>query len=284
MSDDTLDARIMELVTGSLDRLTPLELKRRIRHVCQPLERDRIESAIKRLVAQKELVYTYQFGNSFLEPSFEKPVRITNTIVLKPPACGYDSRPGDIVVTIKAGAAFGTGCHPTTRLSLMGLEKVCQDYPPCGDQSEKRVLDIGTGSGVLALTALMLGLNRAVGLDIDPCARAEASENAKLNGLSNRIAISGQPLDAIEDNFFLVMANLRMPTLLDYFGKMSALTEKKGCLVISGIQSNEIKTLIRIAELHEMRVFWEGRELGWGGLVLHQGEEIHETVLPGLLG
>jgi ribosomal protein L11 methyltransferase len=269
MSDALLDARLLELVTDSLDRLTPLELKRQVRQMYPSLEHGRIASALKRLVEQKELMYTYQFGNSFLEPSFEKPVRVTDAIVLKPPACAYDPQWGDVVINIKAGAAFGTGCHPTTRLSLRGLEKVCRDDLSEVGKQDKRVLDIGTGSGILAIAALKLGFGRGIGLDIDPCARAEASANAALNGLSNQMLISDQTLNSLEGNFFLVIANLRMPTLLDYFDKMSALMEKEGYLIISGIKSNEIKTLIRIAKLHGMQVCWEGRELGWGGLVLH---------------
>jgi len=267
VSDATLDARILDLVTGSLERLTPMELKRRVGQVGQPLERGRIESSIKRLVEQKALVYTYQLGNSFLEPSFEKPVRVTDSIVLKPPACDYDPLPGDIVVNIKAGAAFGTGCHPTTRLSLMGLEKVCTDNLVPIWTENRRVLDIGTGSGVLAIAALKMGIDQGIGLDIDPCARAEASENVVLNALSERMVISDQSLDSLGDRFSLIIANLRLPTLMAYFDKISALLEKESCLVISGIKTNEIKPLRAVSALHEMQVCWEGKELGWGALV-----------------
>ena len=110
-------------------------------------------------------------------------------LIATTPAAGVD--PGDIVVNIKAGAAFGTGCHPTTRLALTGLEKVCKNnLIPIGTEN-CRVLDIGTGSGVLSIAALKMGLDQGIGLDIDPCARAEAAENAVLNGLSKRLEISG---------------------------------------------------------------------------------------------
>jgi ribosomal protein L11 methyltransferase len=273
MSDGTLETRILEMVTGSPERLTPLELKRRVGQACQPRDRGRIESAIKRLVEQKELAYTYQFGHSFLEPSFEKPVRVTNAMVLKPPACDYDALPDDVVLTIKAGAAFGTGCHPTTRLSLMGLEKVFTDYPTRANHQDQRVLDIGTGSGVLAIAALKRGLDRGIGLDIDPCARFEAAENAALNGLSKRLEISDRSLDTLEGRFFLITANLRLPTLKAYFNQMARLIVADGFLVVSGITSNEIMILKDLVEIHTLRVCWEGEELGWGALVLRQKEE-----------
>jgi len=268
ISDAALDARVVEVVTGSFERLTPMELKRRVGQVGHPLERGPIEASIRRLVEQKVLVYTYQLGNSFLEPSFEKPVRVTDSIVLKPPACDYDALPGDTVVNIKAGAAFGTGCHPTTRLSLMGLEKVCMGNLIPVRKENCRVLDIGTGSGVLAIAALKMGIDQGVGLDIDPCARAEAAENAVLNGLSKRLEISGRSLASLEGGFFLITANLRLPTLKAYFSKMVQMIVPDGFLVVSGIKSNEIKTLKDRADSQGMTVCWEGKALGWGALVL----------------
>lgn len=265
VSDAALDACVLDLVADSLARLTPLELKRQIRQAHGPMEHDRVESSIKRLVEQKEFVYTYQFGNSFLEPSFEKPVRVTNSIVLKPPDCDHQALPGDIVINIKPGAAFGTGCHPTTRLSLLGLESVCRAHLP--KEPGGRVLDIGTGSGVLAIAALKFGMARGMGLDIDPCARAEASENAELNGLGQCLEIADRSLDGIYGPFWVVLANLRLPTLIAYFDKMSGLMEKGGFLVLSGIKSNEIKTLKGVGNSRDMKIFWEGKALGWGGIV-----------------
>ena len=272
--DPILDAGVLATVTNSLDRLTPLELKRRIRQAYQPIRRGRIESAIKRLVEQKELVYTYQFGNSFLELSFEKPVRVTHSIVLKPPACDYDALPDDVVLNIKAGAAFGTGSHPTTRLSLAGLEKACKECLPLVKSRDKKVLDIGTGSGVLAIAALKIGFGRGIGLDIDPCARAEAAENAKLNGLSTRLEISGRSLDSMEGGFFLITANLRLPTLKAYFNQMIQLMESDGFLVLSGIKFSEIESIKAVSEINDLTVRWEGEALGWGALVLRQKEEM----------
>ncbi|MBW2676944.1 MAG: 50S ribosomal protein L11 methyltransferase, partial [Deltaproteobacteria bacterium] len=181
-SDPKLDAYILGVVTNAPRRMTPLELKQRVLET-RPLQCGQFKSAIKRLVLQKALVYTYQFGNSFLELSFEKPVRIADAMILKPPACNYQALPQDVVINIKAGAAFGTGVHPTTRLSLQALEMVCKGNPHCINSENRQILDIGTGSGVLAIAAIKLGFDSGVGIDIDPCARVEALENVRLNKL-----------------------------------------------------------------------------------------------------
>jgi len=270
VSDATLDACVLDLVSDSCTRLTPIEVKRRLRQAHQPIQRGRVESSIRRLVEQKALVYTYQFGTSFLEPSFEKPVRVTKSIVLKPPDCDHRALPGDIVINIKPGAAFGTGCHSTTRLSLLGLERVCRAHLP--KKPGGRVLDIGTGSGVLAIAALKFGMERGIGLDIDPCARAEASDNAELNGLGDCLEISDRLLDSMDGRFGVILANLRLPTLIAYFDRMSELMEKVGFLVLSGIKSNEIKTLKGVGNRHNMKTLWEGNALGWGGMVFSRRE------------
>ena len=254
--DATLDARVLDLVTGSRDRLTPLALKRRVKQAFRPLERGRVASSIKRLVEQKKLVYTYQFGNSFLEPSFERPVRVTHSIVLKPPACDYHPLAGDIVVYIRAGAAFGTGRHPTTRLALWGLEKVSTGGLIPFRNEESRVLDIGTGSGVLLIAALKLGCACGMGLDIDPCARAEASKNAALNRLSNWVTISDHSLDSLEGPFSLITANLRLPTLKVYFNKMAQLTEPGGFQIVSAIKATEIEPIKDVTKPVGMAVCW----------------------------
>jgi len=270
VSDAALDAYVLDLLSDSRARLTPIELQRRTRQAHRPIQRGRVESSIRRLVEQKALVYTYQFGTSFLEPSFDKPVRVTNAIVLKPPDCDHSALPGDIVINIKPGAAFGTGCHATTRLSLLGLERVCRAHLP--KKQGGRVLDIGTGSGVLAIAALKFGMERGIGLDIDPCARAEASDNAELNGLGHCLEISDRSLDSVDGRFGVILANLRLPTLIAYFDRMSELMEKVGFLVLSGIKSNEIKTLKGVGNRHDMKTLWEGKALGWGGMVFSRRE------------
>lgn len=264
--DATLDARILTLVTNSLDRLTPQQLNRLAIQGYGSIHRDRVKASIKRLVEQKELVYTYQFGNSFLERSFEKPVRVTRSIVLKPPTCAYHPLPNDLVISISAGAAFGTGFHPTTRLSLQALEYVCRTVPLPEPTDHTQLLDIGTGSGVLVIAGIKLGLGHGIGIDIDPCSRVEALDNVKLNNLTDTIDISGDSIDAIIGNFSIIIANLRFPTLKAYFRQMVGLMDVTGSLIVSGIRSNEVDSIGRMAVENSLTTIWEEIEQGWGAM------------------
>jgi ribosomal protein L11 methyltransferase len=107
---------------------------------------------------------------------FYRPMRIGQRVVLKPSWEEFTPQPGDLVVELDPGMAFGTGLHPTTRLCVAALEETV--HP--GD----RVLDVGTGSGVLSIVAAKLGAGAIVATDIDPIAVDVTRENAAINGLT----------------------------------------------------------------------------------------------------
>jgi ribosomal protein L11 methyltransferase len=113
---------------------------------------------------------------------FYKPMHIGKRIVLKPSWEEFTPEPDDLVVELDPGMAFGTGLHPTTRLCVAALEETIQ----AGDQ----VLDVGTGSGVLAIVAAKLGATAILATDIDPIAVDVARENMQINGLA--LAPTGQ--------------------------------------------------------------------------------------------
>ncbi len=130
VSDTTLDAHVINTIFNTSDRLTPLELKRRVQHACRPVKHGQIESSIKRLVEQKELIYTYQFGNSFLEPSFEKPVRVANSIILKPPNAKYHPLPDDIVVNNELmldDAEIGIFAYGSVARTAQAAVRMCRE-------------------------------------------------------------------------------------------------------------------------------------------------------------
>lgn len=230
------------------------------------------------LVNSGELSYTYEYGSSFLEVSLHRPVRVGRRIFLIPP--GWVASPVEdddtVALRVQPGAAFGCGRHPTTRLALRGLEAVLQKNVKWRKSGSVTVaLDIGTGSGILAIAALKLGIDRAVGVDRDACARAEAAGNARLNNLETRFMI----MDKLPHNrvpaapFTLILANLRYPTLLSIRETMAGLLEPDGALVLSGIKNDEQAGLLKAYAECRLYSGWSEEEKGWAGIVLRSGPE-----------
>lgn len=269
LSDEAIPNKILQFISASPTKITSLKLGKTLSEQYN-LEKQQIKSVIRDLVQRGELVYTYAYGRSFLERSFNKPVRVSNFVVIKPPGYHYRPDSGDIVVQIKPGAAFGDGRHPTTRLAIRAIEVVIEEIKFDDPELLHTVLDIGTGTGILAMTAMRLGIHKGIGIDIDPCARSEAQENIKINGLEDRIDISDQYLETIDQLFSLVTANLRFPTLKKIGSCLRKITIPNGFVVFSGIRSHESADLINTYSRKGFECLWQDNELDWGGVVLRK--------------
>lgn len=260
---------ILETVTNSDKRLTPRDLEKTLLE--RPaLERQDIKTAIRDLVSKGDLTYTYIYGCSFLERSFHKAVRISKNIVLKPPEIFFRAEPGDVIIRLQPGVSFGTGQHPSTRLALRGIEQAILNEKIIKEKKETRALDIGTGTGVLAIAAVLLGMNTAVGIDIDPCARVEAKSNITLNGLDDRVAIEDLTAENVKAQFSLITANLRYPTLKRMCNHIFRITADRGGLVLSGIRPCETKVLANKYTANGMTVRWHETEKNWAALYLRK--------------
>ena len=273
LSDDSITNKIIKFISASPSKITSIKLEK-ILSDHYKLEKEQIKSVIRDLVNRGELVYTYEFVSTFLERSFNKPVRVSKRVVLKPPEYHYQSRPGgkDVVIRIKPGASFGDGRHPTTRLAIKGIEYVLKEFKLAEGEHQNTVLDIGTGTGILVLSAVGLGMHGGIGIDIDPCARSEAKQNIIINGLEDRIEISDQYLETIDQTFFLVTANLRVPTLKKMCSFLRKITVAKGFIVLSGFRSHESAELIKTYYRKKFEKLWESKELDWMGVVLRKLE------------
>jgi ribosomal protein L11 methyltransferase len=269
LSDEAISNKILQFISASPTKITSLKLGKTLSEQYN-LEKQQIKSVIRDLVQRGELVYTYAYGRSFLERSFNKPVRVSNFVVIKPPGYHYRPDSGDIVVQIKPGAAFGDGRHPTTRLAIRAIEVVLKEIKFDDPELLHTVLDIGTGTGILAMTAMRLGIHKGIGIDIDSCARSEAQENIKINGLEDRIDISDQYLETIDQLFSLVTANLRFPTLKKIGSCLRKITIPNGFVVFSGIRSHESADLINTYSRKGFECLWQDNELDWGGVVLRK--------------
>jgi ribosomal protein L11 methyltransferase len=149
-------------------------------------------------------------------------------IVIVPSWTDEQPRDGEVALTLDPGMAFGTGLHPTTRACLQLLQEVAPMPGP--------VLDVGCGSGILALAALRLGASRATGIDTDPLAVEAAHANAVRNGLDDRFEARLGTLPAIGDERYpLVLANLVAAVLVELAPALAAHLAPGGRLVASGI-------------------------------------------------
>lgn len=168
-------------------------------------------------------------------------VRIGSRLVIKPSWESFDPAPGDAVVELDPGMAFGTGTHPTTLLCLEALSELFDTSPP-----PQRVLDVGTGSGILAIAAAVLGAPRVLACDIEEEACRTARENAALNGVADRVEVTMRPLSELGDRFDIVLANILAEENARLAAELSGRLAPGGTLVLSGIL-NEKEELVTAA-------------------------------------
>lgn len=182
---------------------------------------------------------------------------IGTRLVLRPSWREADAGPGQVVLTIDPGAAFGSGIHETTRLVLAEVEARVK-----GGES---ILDVGCGSGILSVAALLLGAASARANDVDPLAVTATEENASSNGV--QVEVSLDPIDAIEGQYDLVLANIQAPILIDMAASLVART--KSTLVLSGVLDFQVDDVV--AAFEGMRVESIRAEGEWRAIVLRAG-------------
>lgn len=231
----------------------------------------RVRRAIADLVRAGEVRYTYLYGSSFLETSFDRPVRVSSRIVIKPPDRAYEQSPGELVLDITQGAAFGNGDHPTTRLALQALDSALAVGPVTASPGASKGLDVGTGSGVLAIALARLGITHVVGLDIDPCALSEATQNVFLNGLDDQVTVTCKPLEELAMTFSVIVANLAGPTLIGMAQSLSGSLEEGGLLVLSGFKSPASEGVVQAYTRYGIRLVREEAERDWVCLTFRKG-------------
>jgi ribosomal protein L11 methyltransferase len=169
------------------------------------------------------------------------PFRLTERITVRPPWQRHEPRDeGEIVLELEPGRAFGTGLHATTALVARALDALAPRL------AGARVLDVGTGSGILALVAAALGASTVHAIDVDPDAIAVAQENFRRNlvaARNDRIQASTTPLALLRDTYDIVAANIEARTLIDLAGDLARVTTAStalspltaGWLILSGI-------------------------------------------------
>jgi ribosomal protein L11 methyltransferase len=260
--------KTIEILSVSQEKLTPIRIENEL--VKEFAEKKVVKEALRELILQGEIFYTYIHGSSFIERSINKPLCVSNHVILVPAGLHADCNPERVTIRIIHGGSFGNGQHPTTRISLRGIDFALSRGVFGEQELKKGALDIGTGSGVLAITAVKLGMKKAVGIDIDSIARKEALENVRVNGLTGQIEITDMEIDTIPGRFSLISANLRSPTLKQLVPHVVRMLIPRGVFVISGIREEELLSICDLYKKEGFHCIWKETETGWSGLVLER--------------
>ncbi len=264
------ERHVLRFIAESPTKVTFGNLRR---HFCKtnPRNPKRLKQLVAGLIQTGQLCYTYHHGSSFIEISYDRPQAVSDHVTIKPPLCSLKTLAGQSVISLGRGAAFGGGEHPSTRLAIQLIDALLHLPGWKNRQHVCRAIDIGTGSGVLAIVAAKMGVGLIWGVDSDPCAVFEARDNVRLNAVENRVRILDEGLDALTGLYDLVFANLRMPTL---FGLRSALEKKladDSILIFSGLKTEEAASICDYYAEAGFFVHQQRSEKGWTAVCLARG-------------
>lgn len=168
-----------------------------------------------------------------------KTVRAGRRVVIRPPWEEHIPEDDEIVIEINPSMAFGTGHHETTRLCIQAIEEIIRNG------HVKDVLDVGCGSGILAISALKLGADAAIGLDSDPIAINEARKNLERNAVSNKLRLFCGYVESVKGKFDLIVVNISAEVVFLIRKELKSRLRKGGKLIASGIPHSRRDEVIR---------------------------------------
>jgi ribosomal protein L11 methyltransferase len=187
------------------------------------------------------------------------PTWVHADLVVCPAWVPFEPAPGTIVVRIEPASTFGLGDHPSTVLALRGLRPLV---------SGAVMLDVGCGSGVLAVAAAVLGAERVDAIDVTTAAVDATVANAAVNGVADRVQVSTTPLADVEARYDVVAANLLAPTLIELAPDLRRVVGDDGALVVSGVLRDRYDHVLDA--LRPLRVVDTRTLEGWAALTLRR--------------
>ncbi len=199
--------------------------------------------------------------------SFFQPLKISDRIVIKPSWQNYHRLAGEIIVELDPGMAFGTGTHPSTSMCLKVIDELERMLASRGSL---RMLDVGTGSGILAIAAVKVGFTEVAGIDYDQIAIRVAQKNAEMNGVAGVATFSTTPVRLMEGLYPVVVANILPHVLIHMKEHLVVRLEPGGYLVLSGILIDKAAE-VKSAFAADVDFFKELHEEQWACLVFQKG-------------
>ena len=253
---DSIENAIMNLLSTT-ERLTPAQIVAQLHYHPRRV----IMQRINQLICNEQLMYTYELGTAFVRLSYNKAVRISDRVVLIPPNRHLPNELSTkVAIKLAKGAAFGDGHHPTTSLIINLLDKTLHK----NNIAIKKALDIGTGTGVLAIAAAKLGAEKVIATDIDPIAIYESQINVEINHMNDCISlIKSDTFPAL--TYQLMMANLRYPSLVNLAKRFYHHIDKQGLVICSGYKREESTHLIRKFKQHKLECVYDMQLNQWAG-------------------
>lgn len=191
-----------------------------------------------------------------------KTVRVTDRILIKPPWEDYVPKDHEYLIEINPSMAFGTGHHESTRLCIRAAQELMID------NASKVVLDVGCGSGILSIAALMLGAESVTAIDTDPVSVDESHKNLKRNNVSHNIEVLCSTIDKIQGKFDLILANIYVEPLLAMKNEIKKRLKSDGNVVLSGFQEIRMNEISRGFKSAGFMIDREYKENDWIALVL----------------
>ncbi len=193
-----------------------------------------------------------------------KASRITDTITVKPTWEVYSPGPKEIVIEIDPGMAFGTGLHSSTRLALTLIDQLFASAAT----RPRQVLDVGTGTGILAIAAAKLGADTVMAIDNDIDAVVAAQDNIAQNAETGHILCSEQSLAELEDHYDLVIANITADVLTQLCPELVKKMAPGGHLILAGIlQGDQAANIVRLFQAASLHLVTEKTEENWISLL-----------------
>lgn len=197
--------------------------------------------------------------------AYYKPVRVSERIVIKPTWEDYQSSPGELVIELDPGMAFGTGTHPTTVMCIQLLEKIMK--------GGETVFDIGTGSGILAITAAKLGAYAVKAVDIDETAVKAAAENVVVNNAADIVEVmSGNLLDRVQGQADIVVANIVANVIIKVCPDAVKAVRQGGLFIASGIIDTRKEDVLDVVRKNGLVIKEVRQEKDWVSLLAAREE------------
>ncbi|HEY3490564.1 MAG TPA: 50S ribosomal protein L11 methyltransferase [Candidatus Deferrimicrobiaceae bacterium] len=192
-----------------------------------------------------------------------KPVSVSRRLVIRPSWEAYEAASGETILIIDPGQAFGTGTHETTQMCLQIIDDLYS-----GEVRPRRVLDVGTGTGILGIATAKLGATEVLGLDNDPLAVEVCVENATVNGVQDVFRAAATPVQEAEGTFDLVIANIIAEILIDMKQALLARLAPGGRVLLSGILDEKSGMVREEFEAEGAKLVEERRSGQWAALLL----------------